>query len=139
LATSFRNANLSGVDLSGVRHSTIFLGEVDFSNANLSKAKLSPERDRYGKINPLIGAAEGRKGLGKCIFTNTNLSYADLSCTCYGNLRDAYLHGADLRRADLRGSYIKNANIIDADLTGALSNVAYEGWNLHLGWLERNI
>jgi uncharacterized protein YjbI with pentapeptide repeats len=102
--SSFRSADLSGIDLRYADLRSADLSGTDLSSANLSGAKL-------GRADLLRGAARVRHRGGAPSPNQTNLTHANLS--------GANLSGADLREAKLFEADLIGANLIGADLSGA--------------------
>ncbi|MEP0885670.1 pentapeptide repeat-containing protein [Trichocoleus sp. ST-U3] len=98
-------------------------GRPDFSNANLSKARLNGELEKDGmKLWTYMN-------LSKADFSGANLTGADLTGA---DLYQANLSGADLSGADLTGANLTEANLTEANLTGA-SGVNLSGVNKFSG------
>ena len=115
------DANLSGIDLSGINVKKVYFFRTNLSGVNLSGYNLSSEHDLF----PVR-------------FDSCNLSNANLSGTSlYGatlensNLEGANLTGANLERANLEGSNLTSSILINVNLNYAnLINVNLHGTDL---------
>ena len=109
---SFQEANLAGIDLSGVN-----LSEANLSGANLTKANLS------GSL--LLQASLNKTNLSGANLSSANLTAANL---IGANLMQANLNSANLTAADLSGANLKNTQTDRANFSGAnLSKVNLVG------------
>jgi uncharacterized protein YjbI with pentapeptide repeats len=123
--------NCAGVDLSGISlyrpypsadpemgMLSIDLREVDFREANLSRADL---RGVSARVCDFGGANLSNANLRDTDFAWANLAGADLSNAYMfkANLYDANLTGANLRGTDLAQTYVIEADLTGTDLTGA--------------------
>ena len=153
------NANLSGVNLTGVDLSEADLNGVNLSNAdlrytnlrgaNLSGADLNNANLRNADLRGadlrdanlwnvnLRNADLKYANLRGINLRNYNLKYANLSNTNLmdADLGDADLKNADLRDTDLRCADLRNADLRDAilsnaDLSGVITNMYTIGYNL---------
>ena len=104
----FREANLSGLDLSRVEG--VNFSRARLTGANLSHVKLHPHSD-LSSIPESYGANLSEASLNRVNFRGSNLWEADLT----GSL----LIGSDLEDADLRHADLSRATLANADLSGA--------------------
>lgn len=118
--TSFEDANLSYVDLSGLE-----LKEVDFKGATLTHANLSNSRLWHSEFEGanLTGAELSGADISSADFSNAQLFKANLSgCRCWNtDFTSANLVEADLIRADLLNAKLFNARLWHAVINGAKS------------------
>ena len=101
-------ADLTRVDLTGVKLNGSNLTGADLTRADLTEAKLI--------LANLTGADLARADLIGANLTGADLTEAILTVA---NLTRADLRGADLTRADLRGADLTGADLTGANLTGA--------------------
>ena len=102
----FRNANLIGLDLSGI-------GNVDLSWSRLTGANLShiwlPPKTNFSWVREAYGANLSQARLNRVNFEFCNFWGIDFS--------DSLLVGANLQCADLRKATLVNATLANADLS----------------------
>jgi len=118
IVTNLSGAELIGVDLSRKFSQAVLSGNINFSGANLSSAKLWECDLRWKNLS---GAELSGAYLGGALLSRANLSRAHLRGAYLdkAHIEDADLTGADLTGADLRGTYLMRADLRDAVLTGA--------------------
>ena len=106
--TNFKGANLSNARMIGT------LGNVDMSNANVSKGRFGLDIGNQPMGAMRFDAVGGR-------FANTNFEGSDIN-RC--NLPFADLRGANLRNTNLFRADFSKADLTGADITGADLNEA---------------
>jgi uncharacterized protein YjbI with pentapeptide repeats len=108
------DADLSGIDLSGVHFRLALLGRVKFNHSNLSRANLVGAM-LSGADFSYADLSHGKLNTTTLISTNfnyANLNHADLS---YANFRSSFLSGADFTN-----SYWQGTNAAEVDLSEAI-------------------
>ena len=103
-----QGVNLTGVDLRGLDLSGLDLTGADLSGADLFEVNLSGAN--------LFRATFDKAELRGVNLSGANLEYAEITFLFMGG---ADLSGANLRNANLSGANMRAANLTDADLTGA--------------------
>lgn len=147
IALHFSQANLSGIDLSGVDLDASDLSQADLIGTNLANAYLEGSNlsHAYLKGANLSGAYLNRAKMKAASLSAANLQNATLQGADLEGayLRDANLSGADLSGANLSGADLSKTNLSGADLSGAdlsetnLSNANLSGARLSGANLNR--
>jgi uncharacterized protein YjbI with pentapeptide repeats len=134
----FREANLTGADLSGANLTGANLHWADLSRANLTGTILS-RADLSRAV--LVGADLKGADLSEANLSEADLIEADLSeATLIGvDLTEAHLGGVNLSKANLSGAKLVKTDLSNATLTGC-KIFGVSAWKVKLdGAVQKNL